>query len=446
MSYRSDSYDIISWLSQTTIPETVHVHPTRKRRRVNSDPSGILFPPQRHTRSSLPSTKAIKLDFDSMASNQRAPVTPDRTSRGGSTSSQLSHLKPSSPSNSAKSSSSLTSNVANVRDSLCGVGMRFDDEDAWDKYPELQAVVDAIVFGVRNETVQPSSVKKILACRKKNATKNEASYYPELIPMMIKMEARNVKSYKHTIDQEMVEHVRDYAEDGLDKVVDREFVRGVLPIPEDAFKVVGLTNPKPDYTFGLAQPQFPPGLPTAVSRLVRLAPGIEHPFLVVEAKGPDWSIERAENQCIRDGAALVAARRGLEALGQGGLAETQQTNESGRAEKPDQRKEQNPIMPSPPLSLPIPGADLSSISFSLALVPQYAALFVHWHETVVESGKAKSIYHIRRRKTYDFNNDDDGWAIYTKFRCHVRNVLDWGCTTRKYETIELMTKVMHAIG
>lgn len=327
--------------------------------------------------------------------------------------------------------------------------MRFEDEDAWEKYPELQVLVDAIIFGVRNEAVQPSSVKKILAYRKEFATLNEASYYPDLMQLMVKMEARNVKSHKHTLDQEMVEHVRHYAEDGLRKVSDREFVRGVLPIPEDAFKVAGLTNPKPDYTFGFAEPQFPPGLPDAVSRLVCLAPGIEHPFFAVEAKGPDWSIEKAENQCIRDGAAMVAARRELEALGKATLTEMQQLDEAQRVESQDQKKEQNPMLPlPPPLPLPLPtsGADLSSICFSLAWVPQYAVLFVHWHETVVEGGKAKSLWHIKRRKTYDFNNDDDGWAVYTKFRCHVRNVLDWGCTSRKSDVAELMVRVLQAVS
>ncbi|KAL9123724.1 MAG: hypothetical protein Q9217_006873 [Psora testacea] len=459
MSRHSSSSAINSWLSRLPSPKPTDDLSTPsprplKRKRANSEPLDLLPPKPsirnhspRRRRASLPQRKRfwvapISVMADQQVSNykptpvtfklmrKQPPITPEPTSTSKASyhsSSRLSHLKPISPSASTKSTST-TVNVENVRKSLSGAGMRFDDEDSYSRYPELGALVDAIAFSVRNESVQPSSVKKILAYRKRNATKNEATYYPDLIGLMLKIDERNISSYKHTLDEEMKEHKRAYADDGLDKVVDRDFVRGVLPIPETSLNAVGTTNPKPDYTFGLEEAQFPPALPPQILKLVRLAPGIEHPFLAIEAKGPDWSIERAENQCIRDGATMVAARRGLEQLAK--------KSQEGKSQEAGSESEQTP-QPRPPL-----GADLGSIAFSLAWVPQYAALFVHWHETTTVNGKLEERYHMRRRKTYDFNNDDDGWAVYSKFRGHLRNILDWGCTTRRYEVEEVIKRAI----
>ena len=158
-----------------------------------------------------------------------------------------------------------------------------------------------------------------------------------------------------TFAEEIVYRSKAWADDGLDDKLDVPFVRGILF--QDLQKTeaqLGLTNLKPDFTFGFEDPANPPRTAPQLSSadivLIKMAESLRHPFFLVENKSAQDPIEDAENQAIRSGAALVEARRQLE----------------------------NSVRPVGEMDKE--GIDMNSFAFSCCWVPQHANVFVHWHE------------------------------------------------------------------
>lgn len=82
------------------------------------------------------------------------------------------------------------------------------------------------------------------------------------------------------------------------------------------------------------------------------------------------------------------------------------------------------------------GADLESFAFTLALVPTYAQIYVHWVE-LGAVGEAVS-YHM---------NVTDIYVMRTKqsvnsLRQAIHHILNWGLFQRKKEIFEIYATVM----
>ena len=127
---------------------------------------------------------------------------------------------------------------------------------------------------------------------------------------------------KCTLEGEIVSQAKTFESDDLDSREDCAFVKHILPLRvQKAEAQWGLTNPQPDWVFGLKRPRFPdaemPALSNETSALIEVAPGLKHAFFTVDNKGSQHSIEAAENQSIRSGAALFAARRTLDRKAKG---------------------------------------------------------------------------------------------------------------------------------
>lgn len=78
-------------------------------------------------------------------------------------------------------------------------------------------------------------------------------------------------------------------------------------------KEIGISEPRPDYRFGLEVNMHLNIINTDINEYTRALIGVRsnllYPFLIFEGKGARGSLAEAENQAIRGGATLVYARR-----------------------------------------------------------------------------------------------------------------------------------------
>lgn len=70
-----------------------------------------------------------------------------------------------------------------------------------------------------------------------------------------------------------------------------------------------------------------------------------------------------------------------------------------------------------------PKADMDSFTFSLAIDPDRANLFVHWAK---ETAPQTTIWHMNRLEPYDFRLPND----YRRLHHDLDNILDWGVGER----------------
>ena len=318
---------------------------------------------------------------------------------------------PSSPSTTSSAAvPKQTANVDNVRASLAKEGMYFENDQAFDSYPIFQQRIRDIVVTSRRSVMRGESLREIQRTRAENATKDEKTLFNLVVPLVIKA-TRGVPTSKRDFEGEIVHAAVQFESSGLDKRTDCQFIKHVLPKRiQSAGSKLGLTDPKPDYVFGLKRDRFPdplaPRLSTYSEALIGVAPGLLHPWFVIENKGCEDSIEAAENQAIRSGATLVAARRSLAA----------------KARTKDDSEEPN-------------GADPESFAFSCSWVPQQANIAVHWHEKRTDG---RSIYHMNILRGYLMSDS----AMMSDFRRDIHNVLDWGLLgNRRQQNEDLIAKI-----
>ena len=211
-------------------------------------------------------------------------------------------------------------------------------------------------------------------------------------------------------------------------------------IPTSHFR---LATPRPDILYGLRRSAFSASetlINERFSGVASVSDECFHPFFLVECKM--WKIEDAENQAARGGTTLVNARRKFNAQDPG-LEQRQKT---------------------------VPGADLDSFAFSMALTPAQAHLFVHWAEMTQSSARSSSatsayassrdppiakkkslatvIYHMTILKVYRFTSpanvlsvltplSNDEHSPYNHLRHDLYNILDWGALKRRGEISEV---------
>ena len=281
--------------------------------------------------------------------------------------------------------------------------MFFNDKASFHKYPEFKELTEQIALAKRDSAIRLASTRAIEKYRTENATSDEKSYFEDLIPKVIKDARGQMVPAKRRFDREIIVQGKTFESDGLDRRSQRSFHQHALPKREDAIeKQLGLSIPAPDYTYGLKVPTFPdpeqPVLPAEAKTNIAICSGLRHPFFVIENKGCEGSIEEAENQAIRSGAALVAARHQLKKM----------TN--------DDREQET-------------GPDHESFAFSCTWIPQFAKVFVHWRE---QRANDISIYHMNCLRIYLL---DEGASV-GQFRSDVHNILDWGVSKQRIDQLQ----------
>ena len=313
---------------------------------------------------------------------------------------------PFTPSKTTASASAKPNNIGGIRRVLYDNNLVIEDDQALERCLEIKDKALEIIQGDRNSGMQPGSNEEIQELRKIFATGNELTFLVELWGSLL----HKTRTVRQLDPQGRIEWIkRAWRKDCLRTNWGADFLRDSVPAiqkPDD--KVLAklleslprIQNPRPDLTYGLGQEAFDETerrIMHTCNKFTVLSADLYHGFFLVEVKSAEGTIEDAENQCCRGGAALVHARIQFNA---------QATMEHE----------------SPPM-----GADLQSIAFTLALVPSKAHMFVHW----AEIRNTDIVYHMNLVNSYDFRSlSCDGFA---QLRYDIDNVLDWGTLRRKQE-------------
>ena len=216
--------------------------------------------------------------------------------------------------------------------------------------------------------------------------------------------------------QEQQEYsVESFWDDGLAVKVDCEFRKGFLPgrekdeeLSRAMAKVDGMTNPKPDYTYGLRIDHYPIPDDVTVSAyidfLLEVVPILHHPFFIIEGKSDSGSKAEAENQACRGGAALINAARQLrERIGARATEAT--------------------------------GPDQQTYIYSATLSPGLMDIWVHWAE--VRTTPRPPVFHMNRLDSVSLHSD----GAAGKLRMITHNILDWGCVDRSPQIQEVYNQI-----
>ena len=319
-----------------------------------------------------------------------------------------------------------------------------------ERYSEFAKHVRHIISRKRESTVNPESAKKFRQVHQYLERANEDTLLQNILPLIIKP-SRTVRSrvrsanlefderaavhqeeqeQENTQEQDgMNETMREVAgvrpngaqgselcelqeepeyvvssfwEDGLLAKMNSEFRKSFLPRHNDEeltkamAKVDGMTNPRPDYTYGIRidLSRVPDGVSVSwyTNYLLEIVPILHHPFFIIEGKSDSGSQAEAENQVCRGGATLVnAARQLFERIGM--------PDES--ATGPDQR----------------------TFVYSATLSPGLMDIWVHWAELRVTGGP---LFHMHVIESVSLKSP----GAVGKLRRITHNILDWGCVDR----------------
>ena len=334
-----------------------------------------------------------------------------------------------------------------------------DKPEALERFPNFEKLVRKVIERKRESIVKPSSAKKFRQVHNFYEGANEATkatFLSTILPTIIK-ESRLVKSRvsdegnglkedlhdeaqiqtqeeekqdprQHTrgadatdenglmangemeadsdeqrLAEEEAEYiVQDCWDDGLGVKFDCEFRKSFLHgINKDAelakamAKVDGMTNPKPDITYGVRFDYYAIPSDVTVSAyidfLLEVVPLLHFPFFIIEGKSDSGSKAEAENQARRGGATLINATRIL----------LEKINMQDEGSGPDQR----------------------TYIFSATLSPGLMDFWLHWAE--VREGHPP-IFHMHLLESVATKST----SAVGKLRKITHNILDWGCADR----------------
>lgn len=296
-----------------------------------------------------------------------------------------------------------------VREKLALHGILYNDRDALTT-PKGKSILNPaqdLVAGNRLSPPSQKMLKEFVSTLQEEQGSNERTFMDVMWHILVaKRRSVKAKDYNPAAGDDDVLR-RKWKDDHLRHRMDEEFVRGYLPgldpdgeatIAKLLAKQPGMTNPKPDLVYGLAQDAFKEVGKTAHSDyrdLAQICPGIYHPFFIIEFKSATGNLIDAMNQASRGGAVLT---NGMNMLKQ----------KAGIKESAD-------------------GYDFGSFVFSMVLNPFTAKIYVHWRELRVENDKATVYHHMHLIDGYILESKES----VDKLRIAVNNILDWGVGERK---------------
>lgn len=320
----------------------------------------------------------------------------------------MSGQNPVTPSSKSRSTNTLvdspktpSSTGLSVRQIFKNNGMPIEDKQAISDYSAIKTWADKICGSERHSAMRQESAQQILETNDKYAKRNEDTYFRNLWPKLFR-DDREIR-HKGTELAEPFWNKVAWDKSHLDANWNYEFRRDSLPkLNTKGNKILQaiidqndrIKNPKPDITYGLDEKAFSleeQRVNEANARFAGISKGIWHPGFLVEGKVAKV-ITEVEEQCCRGGAALVKAGRQIVELSGASISDI--------------------------------GADMKTAVFSLALVPQFASMFVHWAE-VQEPDVV--IYHMHFVKDYSLRREGG----VTELRHDIDNVLDWMVLERK---------------
>ena len=428
---------IEAWLRETSERQRDTSTPSRKRKRKRS-------------RSSTPASEAFLQSREVLKDPEERTFTmntPQKDKKGST--SNVTPTSKQTPGTSRKKDHDW------VKDRLSTFRMFQDDEEAFARYPDFRNKVLDILGGERLSEAKAASVKLFQSMRKEYEGANEDTLLDALIPCLIKAD-RTVEPHSstgglgpepndtgvasHLNDREQIpeDGVKGFFEDGIVRMRNTNFQGTFLPINDDQVikqmaKVDHMTNPRPDYIFGLSRRMYDPlpgKSPTHDSKeLMRtIVPGMYDPILLIEGKSNKGSLVDAQNQVCRGGAALVNAARKLhESIGE----------------------------------KDVEGADHRTFVFSSTIDPKIMEIWVHWAEVTRinrfkwvdkagpdgETMKVQEPY-SEKRVVWHMNFLKSGLlraeSFVGEFRGYFHNILDWRCGGRYYNESKPFYKKLYA--
>ena len=300
-------------------------------------------------------------------------------------------------------------------------GLFIDDEDALERHPTIMAKAKAIVGRDRQSVMDDEEWDilrhKIGHYKDFNELTFLVNVWLELIPDTRKTRLGDESQHRgmilgdiSDIDNPAVWTQRAWDDDFLEVTWSADFTRVndlLKPVVPVIQKIINakprLKNPRPDLTFGFRQAAFSENqLNLALGLGAEMQVGLVHPFFAVEAKNALGSLAEAELQCCRAGAAMVYVSRGIKA--------------EATAE---------------PENL---GAD-QSFMFTLAMMPSYAIIYVHWAEVKADG---RVTYHQNTVDSFNLKKKQDASSL----RQAIYNLLDWGLFERKKEILDTYTTML----
>lgn len=309
----------------------------------------------------------------------------------------------------------LPPSTGNIRWALDDSGMRYDDDEAWNRYPAFQSIIESILDIPRGSTMRDESHKKVNRLIKEKRFMGEDSFQKKVFPAIVPT-THQVNSKKRDIDGNCITAVQDYEDiDELEVAEKPHFARGFVPnkMYGKKAKEFGLTEPIPDQAFGKRRPLHAKGggsgaqLPIWLMAIKSLNTKMEWPYMVCEAKTEN-TIAEAENQAIRDCAVIVNSRLALKEYVEGA-----------------QYKQ--------PL-----GADPDIFCFSLCFGPDFCRISVHWFEKVNVDNQEESYFHMTPVGQY-FTNEKEGQSV---MRSRIHNIWDFGLLKYHHQAEETYQKAV----
>ena len=312
------------------------------------------------------------------------------------------------------SKSANTTGSTGLREHLKRNGLIIDDDGALERCPIIMEIAEKVISAERHSVMKPASVKNIRKARKREENSNEATIIDHVWRKIIKeyrhpeerVEDTGNDGSEVTKEEQDTLYLRSWEADELHYNRDDLFQINCIPplstednpALEDMLKTLPkVTNPKPDIAYGLLQDTFTKEEDTInyeYRNCTEISKGQYHTFFIIEFKAKGGTIEEAENQACRGGAALVHGMRTFKA----------------KANLTDIN----------------PGEKSPCIAFSMATIPKMAEFFVHWAETVGQT----TLYHMNKvGDSYRLDSTKD----LIQLRRDIDNVLDWGSLTRKRE-------------
>ncbi|KAL8935125.1 MAG: hypothetical protein Q9216_005575 [Gyalolechia sp. 2 TL-2023] len=287
---------------------------------------------------------------------------------------------------------------------------------AFAQYPQFQQRVKNIVNQKRKSMVDPLEFSEFQLAWHTYKGKNEDTRLNKLLPFFMK--EKRTLSIDSPAEEEDAHAVVSYLRSGLIEITNREFQRTCLPLREDGSplekklldamaKVDGLTNPKPDRTFGVSMKKIPLPIgfstPPEIAVWLETMRGVHHCFFLIEGKPYQGNLLDAHNEACRGGATLVgAARRLLATLG-----------------TPD-----------------IVGPDTRTFVFSATLSPGLMDIWIHWVD--VPTPGALPLYHMNKIMSKAIDDEEN----FGQLRKALHNILDWGCGPRMADLQPLYPSIM----
>lgn len=350
---------------------------------------------------------------------------------------------PRTPTTKGTTSSKRRQNEDAVSEKLKQYGMLFENEEAFDRHPELQELISTHILPPRPSAVKPDSPARLKKKYSLYSTANEATFLNHILPHLIRdvfgaapsdsemSSACSLDGKEEESDTEAAElqsQIQQWHEIGLYEAIDTEFQRGLMPLEGSGLELLtpkeakqqkwGLENPKPDRTFGFQRKCFPlpegVRLPDEVTLLLEVAPSMYQPFFIIEGKSGRGDAIQVRNQARRGGATLVHAARLLRQKVNLGEEDYTPAVDGFRA-------------------------DLGTVVFSVTLTYEQFTVWIHW---VQVSPSGYVAYHMNQIDCVSLKAHD----VLEKCRRWSHNILWWGLVTRKEQVNKLFTALIDQEG